>query len=352
MQKNDLILRTLRGEKTEATPIWLMRQAGRYLPEYRALREKAGSFMGMAMDPEYACEVTLQPLLRYPLDAVILFSDILIIPDAMGLGLRFEQEEGPIFEKPLRNESEILALKKPDIQEGVGYVMEAIRLISKELDGKVPLIGFCGSPYTLACYMVEGKGSKNFIRTKQLMYGRPDLMHHLLSVLSETLIDYLTEQVKAGAQIIQIFDTWGGNLSTPMFAHFSLSYTERIVETLKSNPLTAEVPIIAFTKDAPLAWYKMYENISVDCIGVDWRHELDEVSNAIHNTAIQGNLDPLALTGSDEYIIKRTGEILRSVNKNLPHIFNLGHGMDKDIDPEKVALLVDTVHSASRVLKK
>lgn len=348
MIKNDLMLRTLRGEKCEMTPIWLMRQAGRYLPEYRALRDKVGSFMDLATNPEYACEVTLQPLRRFPLDAAIIFSDILTIPDAMGLGLHFETGVGPLFERPLQDEKSILALAKPDVHEKLGYVMEALKLTRKELDGAVPLIGFTGSPYTLACYMVDGGGSKNFVKTKALLYSRPELMHHLLGILSDTIIDYLTAQIEAGADILQIFDTWGGNLSTPAFATFSLSYTEKIVTALKENPTTAHVPIIAFTRDAPLAWYKMYENIGVDAVGVDWRHELDEVSDKIRNIAIQGNLDPFALSGSDEYITKRTEAIIKSVRKDTPHIFNLGHGMDKSLNPEKVALLVDTVHSFSR----
>lgn len=352
MLKNDLMLRVLRGEKTEKTPIWLMRQAGRYLPEYRALREKAGSFMNMATNPEIACEITLQPIRRFSLDAAIIFSDILTIPHAMGLGLRFEDGLGPVFERPLTNEREILALSKPDVEDELGYVMEAIRLTKKELDGAVPLIGFCGSPYTLACYMIDGGGSKHFKKTKELIYNRPDLMHQLLKILADALIDYLTAQVKAGAQILQIFDTWGGNLSTPAFASFSLFYTEIIVEALKKNPDTSEIPIIAFTKDAPLAWYKMYENILVDCVGIDWRHELDLVSNSIRNIVIQGNMDPLALMGSEEYIVDRAKQILRSVSKDTPHIFNLGHGMDKSVAPEKVALLVDTVHSFSKELKK
>lgn len=352
MLKNDLMLRTLRGEKTEQTPVWLMRQAGRYLPEYRELRKKAGSFMNLATHPEYACEITLQPLRRFPLDAAIIFSDILTIPDAMGLGLHFEEGVGPKFERPLSQEKDFLSLTKPDVEDDLGYVMDAIRLTRKELDGKVPLIGFCGSPFTLACYMIDGGGSKHFIKTKQLIYNRPDLMHHLLKVLSDALIDYLTAQVKAGAQILQIFDTWGGILTTPAFANFSLSYTEKIVEALKKAPETSEVPVIAFTKEAPLAWYKMYENIQVDCVGIDWRHELDLVSNSIRNIAIQGNLDPLSLIGSDEHIVSTIHQILKSVSKDTPHIFNLGHGMDKSIHPDKVALLVDTVHSYSRELKK
>lgn len=352
MIKNDLMLRTLRGEKCDMTPVWLMRQAGRYLPEYRALREKAGSFMNLATNPEYACEVTLQPLRRFPLDAAIIFSDILTIPDAMGLGLHFESGVGPIFERPLQDERSILGLPRPDVQEQLGYVMEALRLTHKELDGAVPLIGFTGSPYTLACYMVDGGGSKNFVKTKELLYSRPELMHHLLEVLSDTIIDYLTAQVEAGADILQIFDTWGGNLSTPAFASFSLSYTEKIVEALKANPRTAEVPVIAFTRDAPIAWYKMYQVIGVEGVGVDWRHDLEAVAHALHGVTIQGNLDPFALSGSDEYIISRTETIIRSIPKETSHIFNLGHGMDKSIAPEKVALLVDTIHSYSRKHKQ
>lgn len=333
------------------TPIWLMRQAGRYLPEYRELRAKAGGFMAMATNPELACEITLQPLRRFPIDAAIIFSDILTIPDAMGLGLQFIPGQGPIFEHPLQHEEDFKKLEKPDVEEKLSYVFDALRLTRRELNGKVPLIGFTGSAYTLACYMIEGKGSKNFLMVKEMIYSRPELMHHLLSILADTIIEYLKHQVRAGAQALQIFDTWGGNLSTPAFREFSLAYTEQIVRALKSDPETQDIPIIAFTKEAPIAWLQMYEKIGVQCVGVDWRHELETVVSSLEKVAVQGNLDPFALKGSDEYIVQRAREILDSVPRNHPHVFNLGHGMDKSIEPEKVALLVDTVHSYSRELR-
>lgn len=350
--KNDLILRALRGENTSRTPVWLMRQAGRYLPEYRSVRAKAGSFMDLCRTPELACEVTLQPLRRYDLDAAIIFSDILTVPDAMGLGLSFLENEGPIFERPLRTESDILNLRKPDVMKDLKYVFDAITLTKKELDGSVPLIGFCGSAFTLACYMIEGRGSKGFPRVKELLYSRPELMHTLLDKITDVLIDYLNAQIDAGVDIIQIFDTWGGILSTGAFSEFSLTYTERLIQGLRLyREDDTRIPVICFTKDAPLAWYKMYENIGADCVGIDWRHDMDVVAAVVRNIALQGNLDPMVLKGSDEYIVQRVKQIIDMVGLRTPHIFNLGHGMHKDIDPDKVELLVDTVHSYSEERK-
>ena len=304
--KNDLILRALRGENTSRTPVWLMRQAGRYLPEYRSVRAKAGSFMDLCRTPELACEVTLQPLRRYDLDAAIIFSDILTVPDAMGLGLSFLENEGPVFERPLRTESDILNLRKPDVMKDLKYVFDAITLTKKELDGSVPLIGFCGSAFTLACYMIEGRGSKGFPRVKELLYSRPELMHTLLDKITDALIDYLNAQIDAGVDIIQIFDTWGGILSTGAFSEFSLTYTERLIQGLRLyREDDTRIPVICFTKDAPLAWYKMYENIGADCVGIDWRHDMDVVAAVVRNIALQGNLDPMVLKGSDEYIVQR-----------------------------------------------
>lgn len=350
--KNDLILRALRGENTSRTPVWLMRQAGRYLPEYRSVRAKAGSFMDLCRTPELACEVTLQPLRRYDLDAAIIFSDILTVPDAMGLGLSFLENEGPVFERPLRTESDILNLRKPDVMKDLKYVFDAITLTKKELDGSVPLIGFCGSAFTLACYMIEGRGSKGFPRVKELLYSRPELMHTLLDKITDALIDYLNAQIDAGVDIIQIFDTWGGILSTGAFSEFSLTYTERLIQGLRLyREDDTRIPVICFTKDAPLAWYKMYENIGADCVGIDWRHDMDVVAAVVRNIALQGNLDPMVLKGSDEYIVQRVKQIIDMAGLRTPHIFNLGHGMHKDIDPDKVELLVDTVHSYSEERK-
>lgn len=350
--KNDLILRALRGENTSRTPVWLMRQAGRYLPEYRSVRAKAGSFMDLCRTPELACEVTLQPLRRYDLDAAIIFSDILTVPDAMGLGLSFLENEGPVFERPLRTESDILNLRKPDVMKDLKYVFDAITLTKKELDGSVPLIGFCGSAFTLACYMIEGRGSKGFPRVKELLYSCPELMHTLLDKITDALIDYLNAQIDAGVDIIQIFDTWGGILSTGAFSEFSLTYTERLIQGLRLyREDDTRIPVICFTKDAPLAWYKMYENIGADCVGIDWRHDMDVVAAVVRNIALQGNLDPMVLKGSDEYIVQRVKQIIDMAGLRTPHIFNLGHGMHKDIDPDKVELLVDTVHSYSEERK-
>lgn len=350
--KNDLILRALRGENTSRTPVWLMRQAGRYLPEYRSVRAKAGSFMDLCRTPELACEVTLQPLRRYDLDAAIIFSDILTVPDAMGLGLSFLENEGPVFERPLRTESDILNLRKPDVMKDLKYVFDAITLTKKELDGSVPLIGFCGSAFTLACYMIEGRGSKGFPRVKELLYSRRELMHTLLDKITDALIDYLNAQIDAGVDIIQIFDTWGGILSTGAFSEFSLTYTERLIQGLRLyREDDTRIPVICFTKDAPLAWYKMYENIGADCVGIDWRHDMDVVAAVVRNIALQGNLDPMVLKGSDEYIVQRVKQIIDMAGLRTPHIFNLGHGMHKDIDPDKVELLVDTVHSYSEERK-
>lgn len=350
--KNDLILRALRGENTSRTPVWLMRQAGRYLPEYRSVRAKAGSFMDLCRTPELACEVTIQPLRRYDLDAAIIFSDILTVPDAMGLGLSFLENEGPVFERPLRDEADILNLRRPDVMKDLKYVFDAITVTKKELDGRVPLIGFCGSAFTLACYMIEGKGSKGFPKVKELLYSRPELMHILLGKITDALIDYLNAQIDAGVDIIQIFDTWGGILSTGAFSEFSLTYTERLIQGLRLyREDDTRIPVICFTKDAPLAWYKMYENIGADCVGIDWRHDMDVVAAVVRNIALQGNLDPMVLKGSDEYIVQRVKQTIDMVGLRTPHIFNLGHGMHKDIDPDKVSLLVDTVHSYSEERK-
>lgn len=349
--QNDLLMRVLRGEATSRTPVWLMRQAGRYLPEYMQTREKAGSFMRLCSTPELAVEVTLQPLRRYDLDAAIIFSDILTVPDAMGLGLRFTEGEGPSFERPLTSPTDIDKLPSPDVINQLDYVFDTISLAKKEIGGKVPLLGFCGSAFTLACYMIEGQGSRHFPKVKELMYSQPEIMHKLLDHITATLTDYLVAQVEAGADALQIFDTWGGILTTGGFSEFSLSYTERLITAVQNRLGDRAVPIICFTKDAPLAWYKMYENAGAACVGIDWRHDLDVVAAVVRNIALQGNLDPFALLGSDEMIVQRTRQTINMAGLRTPHIFNLGHGMDRTIHPDKVKLLVDTVHQYSEERK-
>ena len=341
---NDLMMRVLRHERTDTTPIWIMRQAGRYLPEYRELRSKVSGFMELCKTPDLVAEATLQPLRRFDLDAAILFSDILVIPEAMGLGLKFIQGEGPVFEHPVRTEEEILSLPRLDVQKDLKYVLDGIQVTLRELDGRVPLIGFCGSPYTLACYMMEGKSSRHYSYIKELQYTRPELLHKLLTHISDILIDYLNAQVEAGVQILQIFDTWGGQLTTGGFSQFSLQYIERILEGIRPNSEGEKVPVICFTKDAPLSWYKMYENVGADAISIDWRHDMDTVISVVRDMTVQGNLDPMALLGSEEYITKQVHSIIDQVG-NHPHIFNLGHGITPGIDPDKVKFLVDTVHA-------
>lgn len=346
---NNTLIDAIQGCPITHTPIWMMRQAGRYLPEYMKIREEVGSFMGMCTRPDIAAEITLQPLRRFPLDAVIIFSDILTVPDAMGLGLYFEENQGPLFKHPIRTERDIKQLEfdSPLSMEKLSYVMEAIKETKKRLEGAVPLIGFCGSPFTLACYMIEGSGSKRFIQTRRMMYSRPDLLHRLLSVLSQALISYLVGQVRAGANVVQIFDTWGGILSTPSFKTFSLAYTQEVMEGVRKALGESAPPIICFTKDAPLAWYKLYKESGASVIGVDWRHELSSVAEALPRMPLQGNSDPFLLLGDPEAIRARAREILDQVPADTPHIFNLGHGIDRETPVEHVAALVDEVRRCS-----
>lgn len=342
--QNDRLLRAMRCEPVDRTPIWLMRQAGRYLPEYRELRARAGSFMRMCKTPEIACAITLQPLARFPLDAAILFSDILTIPDAMGLGLEFIEGEGPIFRHPLHTEADIRSLSRPDLAT-LDYVFQAVTLIRRELAGRVPLIGFSGSPWTLATYMIEGGASKDFACIKALLYDRPDLLHHLLDVLADTVTDYLEAQISAGAQALQIFDTWGGILTTPAYHEFSLAYCARIISALKqSHP---QVPIVLFTKGGGL-WLEAIAGTGCDVVGLDWTQELGEVRRRIGtHVALQGNLDPMVLMARPEAIIRETTRLLQSYGHGSGHIFNLGHGITPRVPPEHVAILVETVQSAS-----
>lgn len=345
---NTRFLDTLAGKKVDATPVWLMRQAGRYLPEYRATRAKAGSFMGLATNPELACEVTLQPLARYDLDAAILFSDILTIPDAMGLGLTFAEGEGPRFARPVRCAADIARLAVPDMGKELRYVMDAVSLIRKELHGSVPLIGFSGSPWTLACYMVEGGGSDNFARVKSLALNEPKLMHQLLEVVTDSVIAYLTAQREAGAQALMVFDTWGGVLAPHTYREFSLRYLSRIAQEFKRGEGDTKTPLILFGKgNAP--YLEELAATGAEGLGVDWLVSLEDARRRTQGkVALQGNLDPVTLYAQPETIRAEVKRCLASYGKGSGHVFNLGHGMSPDMNPEHVKVLVDAVHEFSR----
>ena len=350
---NDRLLRALRRQPVDRTPVWLMRQAGRYLPEYRASRAAAGSFLAMAKTPELACEVTLQPLRRFPLDAAILFSDILTVPDAMGLGLYFVEGEGPKFQRPIREEADVARLAVPDMETELRYVMDAIRVIRRELGGKVPLIGFSGSPWTLACYMVEGGGSDNYSKIKAMAFNRPDLLHRLLGVVTDAVIAYLAAQRAAGAQALQVFDTWGGVLSPTLYREFSLPYLERIARELPRGEGGQRTPLILFGKgNAP--HLEALAATGTDAVGVDWLVGMDEAARRIGGkVALQGNLDPATLYGSPQAIAREAARVLDDYaagngGSREGHVFNLGHGMSPDMDPDHVAVLVDEVHAYSR----
>ena len=350
--QNDRFLRALRREPVDRTPVWLMRQAGRYLPEYRASRKAAGSFLAMAKTPELACEVTLQPLARFDLDAAILFSDILTIPDAMGLGLYFVEGEGPKFERPVRSAADVARLGVPDMASELRYVMDAVRVIRRELDGAVPLIGFSGSPWTLACYMVEGGGSKDFARIKAMALNDPQALHALLSVNTDAVIAYLAAQRAAGAQALQVFDTWGGVLSPTMYREFSLPYLQRIARELERGEGPARTPLILFGKGTA-AYLEDLAATGAEGVGVDWLVELGEAARRTGGrVALQGNLDPTTLYGSPEAVrreVRRALDSYRDGNggSREGHVFNLGHGMSPDMDPEHVKVLVDEVHAYS-----
>lgn len=351
--KNDRLLRALRREPVDCTPVWLMRQAGRYLPEYRATRQRAGSFLAMAKNPDLACEVTLQPLARFDLDAAILFSDILTVPDAMGLELYFVEGEGPKFRKPVRSAADIAKLAVPDMETELRYVMDAVRVVRRELAGSVPLIGFSGSPWTLACYMVEGGGSDNFPTIKALALNDPAALHRLLSVNTDAVIAYLSAQRASGAQALQVFDTWGGTLSPAMYREFSLPYLVRIARELERGEGADRTPLILFGKgNAP--YLEELASSGAEGIGVDWLIELSEAAHrAQGKVALQGNLDPAMLYGSPEAIrakVRHTLDAYAEGNggSREGHIFNLGHGLSPDMDPEHVRALVDAVHKFSR----
>ena len=353
---NDTFLRALLREPTDYTPIWLMRQAGRYLPEYNATRARAGSFLGLAKNPDYATEVTLQPLERFPLDAAILFSDILTVPDAMGLGLSFAAGEGPRFAHPVRTEQDVARLRVPDIEATLGYVTDAVRSIRRALTDaqgrqKVPLIGFSGSPWTLACYMVEGAGSDDFRTVKSMVYARPDLMHRILEVNAQAVAAYLNAQIEAGAQAVMIFDTWGGALADGIFQRFSLQYIESVVRRLVREHDGARVPVITFTKGGGL-WLDEIAACGVDAVGLDWTVNLGRARERVGGrVALQGNLDPTVLFAPPAAVREQARAVLDSYGNHPGHVFNLGHGISQFAPPEHVAELVDEVHRHSRAMR-
>ncbi len=347
--KNDNFLRALLRETTDYTPLWLMRQAGRYLPEYCETRKRAGSFLSLCKSPSLACEVTLQPLARYNLDAAILFSDILTVPDAMGLGLYFAEGEGPKFERPLREEWAIRDLTAPDPYDHLRYVMDAVVEIRRALGNSVPLIGFSGSPFTLACYMVEGGGSDDFRTVKTMLYSRPDLLHHILGVTADAVAAYLNAQIECGAQAVQIFDTWGGALSHAAYEEFSLAYMQRVIASLKKTHDGERIPCIVFTKGGG-QWLEKIAASGCDAIGLDWTTDLGAARRRVNDqVALQGNFDPIALFASPEAVAKEATRILDCFGAgNTGHVFNLGHGINQHTPPENVSVLVETVHNYRR----
>ncbi|MCB1814566.1 MAG: uroporphyrinogen decarboxylase [Candidatus Competibacteraceae bacterium] len=346
--QNDRLLKALMRQPVDRTPIWIMRQAGRYLPEYRATRARAGDFMSLCQNPELACEVTLQPLARFELDAAILFSDILTIPDAMGLGLSFAEGEGPQFACPVRNAADIERLGVIDPEQELRYVTDAVRLIRQELNGRVPLIGFSGSPWTLATYMVEGASSKNYALIKGLLFDQPQLLHRLLDVTAKSVVAYLNAQVAAGAQALMIFDTWGGILSPQHYREFSLRYMASIVEGLTRQAEGRPVPVVLFTKGGG-AWLEAIAEVGPDAVGLDWTINIAEARRRVgQQVALQGNLDPCALYASAERIRTEVAAILADYGTGPGHVFNLGHGVHPEIDPEHVKILVDAVHELSQ----
>ncbi len=344
---NDRLLRALLRQPVDRTPVWLMRQAGRYLPEYRATRQRAGSFLQLCQTPELACEVALQPLARFPLDAAILFSDILTIPDAMGLGLFFAEGEGPRFERPLRNARQIAALAAPDPEVELRYVMDAVRLIRRSLEGRVPLIGFSGSPWTLATYMVEGGASKDYALIKGMMFERPELLHQLLRTTAAAVTAYLNAQIAAGAQAVMVFDTWGGVLSPERYREMSLAYLAQIVEGLQREAEGRAVPIILFTKGGG-QWLEWLADTGCDALGLDWTSDIAEARRRVGDrVALQGNLDPCALYADAETVRAEVSKVIQAFGHGSGHVFNLGHGIHPGIDPDKVVAMVDAVATKS-----
>jgi uroporphyrinogen decarboxylase len=344
---NDLLLRALLRQPTDRTPVWMMRQAGRYLPEYRATRARAGSFLSMCMNPDYACEVTLQPLERFPLDAAILFSDILTIPHAMKLGLEFEAGEGPKIARPVRSTADVDALFVPDPTKELRYVVDAVSLIRRELKGRVPLIGFAGSPWTVGTYMVEGGGSKTFAHIKGMMYANPGLLHRMLDVVTRATTVYLNAQIAAGAQAVMVFDTWGGALAPAQYREFSLEYMARIVAGLTREHEGRRVPAVLFTKGGG-RWLDQMAATGADALGVDWTTDLAEARALTDGkVALQGNLDPCVLYAPPETIREEVGRVLASYGTGHGHVFNLGHGIHPDVNPEHAGAMVAAVHELS-----
>ena len=351
--RNDNFLRALLKQPTDHTPVWLMRQAGRYLPEYCETRKRAGSFLNLCKNPAMACEVTLQPLARYDLDAAILFSDILTVPDAMGLGLYFAEGEGPKFERPLNEEWAIRDLTAPDPYDHLRYVMDGVSEIRRALDNSVPLIGFSGSPWTLACYMVEGGSSDDYRKVKTMMYDRPDLMHRILSVTTDAVIAYLNAQIDSGAQAVMIFDSWGGALSAAAYQEFSLAYMKKIVAGLKKEKDGEKIPSIVFTKGGGL-WIESIADIGCTGVGLDWTIDIGEARRRVGDrVALQGNLDPNVLFASPETVAVEARKVLDSYGPgNTGHVFNLGHGISQFTPPDRVTALVEAVHSYSREMRE
>lgn len=352
MLKNNSFLKALLRQPTDYTPLWIMRQAGRYLPEYNATRARAGSFLDLCKNPDLATEVTLQPLARFPLDAAILFSDILTIPDAMGLGLYFAEGEGPKLERPLRDEWEVRNLTAPDPTVHLRYVMDAVKQIRRALSGSVPLIGFSGSPFTLACYMVEGGSSDDFRHIKGMLYRRPDLLHRILEVTTEAVIQYLNAQIAAGAQAVMVFDTWGGILTTPAYEEFSLSYLRRIAAGLTREAEGNRVPSIVFTKGGGL-WLESIADAGFDAVSLDWTINIADARARIGDrVALQGNMDPSVLFGTPETIQQEVARVLNGFGNHPGHVFNLGHGISRFTPPENVAIMVEAVHNLSGKIRQ
>lgn len=350
--KNDRYLKALLKQETDTTPVWIMRQAGRYLPEYRETRKQAGSFLDLCKNPELACEVTLQPLRRFELDAAILFSDILTIPDAMNLGLYFSEGEGPKFKHPVRTQADIDKLFVPDPADSLRYVTDAVTLIRQELDGAVPLIGFSGSPWTLATYMVEGGSSKDYHHTKGMMYENPVALHQILDVIAQSVVSYLNAQIEAGAQSLMIFDTWGGVLSPEAYREFSLRYMQQIVEQLNTEHDGQTIPVTLFTKGGG-QWIELIADTGCNAVGLDWTLSIDEARARIGDrVALQGNLDPNVLYASPETIRQQVKELIYKFGKHNGHVFNLGHGIHQTVNPDNLKVLVDAVHEFGREIRQ
>jgi uroporphyrinogen decarboxylase len=346
--RNDTFLRALKRQPVPYTPIWIMRQAGRYLPEYNQTRARAGSFLDLCRNPTLATEVTLQPLSRFALDAAIVFSDILTVPDAMGLGLYFAEGEGPRFERPLRDEREIRKLSAPDPSVHLRYVLDAVSQVRKALDDRVPLIGFSGSPFTLACYMVEGRGGTDFATVKKMLYGEPALLHAILEVNTEAIVAYLDAQIEHGAQAVMLFDTWGGILTASGYEEFSLGYMRRVLGALKTGQGDQRVPTIVFTKGGGL-WLEQIAACGGDAVGLDWTVDIGSARARVGSqVALQGNLDPAVLLSSPAAVQKHATDILRSFGRGTGHVFNLGHGVSQFTPPEHVEALIQAVHTGSR----